>query len=282
MLRRRPGIRPVSSFPTHPIEIMPRVTPRHCSAKLPALLLLTTLLASPVFAHVETHATERAERTPSAPLSLSDQAAPLSARYIVKVSPRAKSPQPTVKQVWYFSRDSRQVALLKGAIDEIWHRDEEGRMSFERVFHEDQRVVDYTPGELATIGVATEWAALSGLVDAEVLKSLRVVSRRGAGADERVVLTGKSSQGQYQVTWRPALQLPERVQRIERDGRRTEIVLDRHAATAPADWPVVGSRSADYLRLDAADFGDMEYDPVVRKAEALDIRLGWRTAHHHD
>ncbi|GAP34226.1 hypothetical protein ISF6_4005 [Piscinibacter sakaiensis] len=44
----------------------------------------------------------------------------------------------------------------------------------------------------------------------------------------------------------------------------------------------MGQRSADYLRLDAADFGDMDYDPVVRKAEALDIRLGWRTAHHHD
>ena len=43
-----------------------------------------------------------------------------------------------------------------------------------------------------------------------------------------------------------------------------------------------GARSADYLRIDAADFGDMEYDPVVRKAEAIDIRAGWRSAHAHD
>jgi hypothetical protein len=70
--------------------------------------------------------------------------------------------------------------------------------------------------------------------------------------------------------------------RTERDGRRTELVLDQHVALAPGDWPVAGRRSADYLRLDAADFGDMDKDPVVRKSEALDIRLGWRTAHHHD
>ena len=25
-----------------------------------------------------------------------------------------------------------------------------------------------------------------------------------------------------------------------------------------------------------------KYDPVVRKSEALDIRSGWRAAHHHD
>jgi hypothetical protein len=41
-------------------------------------------------------------------------------------------------------------------------------------------------------------------------------------------------------------------------------------------------KSAHYLHIDAADFGDMDYDPVVRKAEALDTRLGWRASHKHD
>ncbi|WP_309624744.1 hypothetical protein [Methylibium sp.] len=41
-------------------------------------------------------------------------------------------------------------------------------------------------------------------------------------------------------------------------------------------------RAADYLRIDAADFGDMEYDPIVRKAEAMDVKAGWRVAHRHE
>jgi len=45
---------------------------------------------------------------------------------------------------------------------------------------------------------------------------------------------------------------------------------------------LVGDTSANYWHQDAADFGDMDYDPVVRKSEALDMRLGWRASHKHD
>jgi hypothetical protein len=214
--------------------------------------------------------------------SLSDTPAPLSARFRVTVSMKAKPAQAAVRQVWFFHRDAAQVALLKGAIDEVWHRDPQGLLSFERVFHDDRRAVDYSAGELATLGLSTDWAALSGFVDPQVLRSLRVVSRRGHGFSERVVLAGKVEGDVYRIVWRPALQLPEHLFRSEGDGRSTEFVLERHAAAAPAGWPVPGARSADYLRLDAADFGDMDYEAVVRKSEALDIRLGWRSAHRHD
>ena len=35
---------------------------------------------------------------------------------------------------------------------------------------------------------------------------------------------------------------------------------------------MVGEKAAHYLHLDAADFGDMDGEPVVRKSEALDMR----------
>ena len=247
---------------------------------LTCLLALAPALASSVEAHEPPAPNTVA--VAAAALTLSETPPPLSARYRVTAAKPARSARPPVKQIWHFHRNAEQVALLKGTIDEVWHRDPQGLVSFERVFHDDQRAVDYTAGELATIGVATDWAALSSLVDAQVLRSLRVVSRRGTGAAERVVLVGRASSDAYRVEWSPALQMPTRMLRTERDGRRTELVLERQVAVAPATWPVVGQRSADYLRLDAADFGDMDYDPVVRKAEALDIRLGWRTAHHHD
>jgi hypothetical protein len=57
------------------------------------------------------------------------------------------------------------------------------------------------------------------------------------------------------------------------------IRLVLYAAAAPSDWPEPAMRSAEYPRLDAADFGDWEYGAAARKSEALDARLGWRSAH---
>ncbi len=214
--------------------------------------------------------------------SLSDAPVPLYARFRVKVLLPVKPARPAVHQVWHFHRDAAQVALLKGAIDEVWHRDPRGLVSFERIFHDDRRAVDYSAGELATLGISTDWASLSSVVDPQVLKGLRLVSRRGTGFAERLVFAGSLAGEQYRIEWLSSMQLPERMLRTERGGRRTELVLERHVAAAPAGWPVPGTRSGDYLRLDAADFGDMEYEAVVRRSEALDIRLGWRVAHQHD
>jgi hypothetical protein len=38
---------------------------------------------------------------------------------------------------------------------------------------------------------------------------------------------------------------------------------------------------ANYERFDAADLGDMDYDAFARKAEAYDVKLGWRQPHEH-
>lgn len=39
--------------------------------------------------------------------------------------------------------------------------------------------------------------------------------------------------------------------------------------------------ASNYDRLDAADIGDMDHDAFARKAEAYDVKLGWREAHAH-
>lgn len=261
---------------------MARLTPKFGPPAMAAFVVVALLATWPVRAHEPTSVTPHTPSSARSALSLGDTPAPLSARFRVKVSMKSKPVRPTVQQVWFFHRDATQVALLKGSIDEVWHRDPQRIVSFERVFHEDQRAVDYSAGELATLNISTDWAALSSFVDPQVLKGLHVVSRQGTGGGERLVLAGGVGGDVYRIVWRPTLQLPERMLRTERDGRMTELVLDQHAATAPASWPTPGARSADYLRLDAADFGDMDYEAVVRKSEALDIRLGWRSAHRHD
>jgi hypothetical protein len=39
--------------------------------------------------------------------------------------------------------------------------------------------------------------------------------------------------------------------------------------------------ATNYERLDAADLGDMDHDAFARKAEAYDVKLGWRQTHEH-
>lgn len=263
-------------------------TSRRVLARATTLGLLFALGAPATVTAHETPivATPRPVSTTTAALRLSGDLMPLAARYAVTAVAAPKvaghPAAPATQHVWYFFRDGLRVALLKGSIDEVWHRDDQGRLRFERVFHDDQRAVDYSAGELATLGIRAEWLALARFVDPEALAALRVVSRTGAGASERVRMTGQVGVETLRVDWMPALQLPARLLRTARNGASTDIRLVQHAATAPTDWPSPGLRSADYLRLDAADFGDMEYEAVVRKSEALDIRLGWRSTHQHD
>jgi hypothetical protein len=185
---------------------------------------------------------------------------------------------------WYFSRNAQRIAMLKGDVDEVWHRDAKGRLSFERVFHTDRQAVDYSTGELATLGVQADWAALASLVNPQELAGLKLISRSGSGASQTLRLQGQQKGEHLRVDWLPALQLPALIERQNKSGR-TRIELQQHATNTnqvPAAWPQPGQRSADYLRFDAADFGDMDYQPVVRKSEAMDIRAGWRVAHKHD
>ena len=218
-------------------------------------------------------------------LGLASSPVPLAARFSVAVTmpPAAgKEVRAARRSDWYFYRNDRRVSLVKGAIEETWHRDSRGSLSFERVFHEDRRSVEYSAGELATLNVQADWAALSTFVDPAELLSLTPVSRSGRGAEERIRLRGRSGKDSVTIDWLPAWQLPAHIVRRGAAGRVTRIDLVAHAALAPAAWPVPGRDAADYLRMDAADFGDMDYEPVVRKSEALDIRGGWRTAHRHD
>ncbi len=235
------------------------------------------LLANAAFAH------EAAART-ALVVNASTETAPMAARYVVTIerASSAKRRDKPQSHTWYFYRDAERVALLKGNVDEVWYRDAHDRISFERVFHEDARVVDYSTGELATLQVNADWAALSRFVDPAELAQLKLVSKQGKGRDAQWHLRGRVGKEQLDVVWLPALELPQRLTRHVAGASTVQMQLVVTAKSTQPDWPVVSEKSANYLHLDAADFGDMDYDPVVRKSEALDMRLGWRASHKHD
>jgi hypothetical protein len=178
----------------------------------------------------------------------------VAARYRISVDTGWNAPgsAPRVQQ-WVFVREPGRVAVNKGDSEEIWQRQPHGGVTLQRVLHRQQRVIDYSAGELAALHVEVDWAALSRFV---------------------------TPQPATRAEWDNELELPARI--VQRINAHTQVQFEllESAATAPSDWVVPGSRSADYLHIDAADFGDMAYDPAVRAAEALDVQAGWRQHLH--
>jgi hypothetical protein len=137
------------------------------------------------------------------------------------------------------------------------------------------------------LGVQADWAALARFMGTQELAALQLepVSQpqppAQQSASQRVRFRGQIKGQTLQVDWQPDQQLPERIVRHQKDGSVVRITLMQEAPMAPPDWPTPKAQSTDYERLDAADFGDMEYDPVVKKSQALDVRSGWRTLERH-
>lgn len=180
--------------------------------------------------------------------------APLAARYRVVVLAGSDASASVVRQQeWVFLRQADTVAIHKGSTEEIWQRDARGQIALQRVLHAQRTVVDYSAGELAALGIEVDWSDLC---------------RFGSAA------------GTAGVEWDDSLNLPTRFTQVINDRTLVRFDLLESRAGAPAGWDLPGHRSAGYARIDAADFGDMAYDPAVRAAESLDVRAGWRPAAH--
>ncbi len=178
----------------------------------------------------------------------------VTARYRVNVDTGWNAPDsPRQVQEWVFVREPGRVAVNKGDTEEIWQRLPHGGVTLQRVLHRQQRVIDYSAGELAALHVEVDWAALARLASPEPAAS---------------------------TEWNDTLQLPTHITQRINGHTQVRIALLDWATTAPAGWVLPGSRSADYPHIDAADFGDMAYDPAVRAAEALDVQAGWRQHAH--
>lgn len=255
--------------------------PLRAASLLVALLATTTTYAhGRVGEHVRPDQMTPPVRVSSGPTSTPQ---PVVARYRVTHTDRVTRTGPQVKRLeWLFVRDNDTVALIKGRVEDIWRRAADGCISFERVLHDDQRVIDYSCGELRSLGVTPSWAALSTFVDENEIAAMKRLGSTGTGDARRIRYAAATPNQARAASWSPALNLPTLLTR--RIGRHAELrfeLVEWHAQ-APAGWPAPAMRAADYLRIDAADFGDMEYDPIVRKAEALDVKAGWRVAHRHE
>jgi hypothetical protein len=252
--------------------------PKGVSRRLAAAALLAAAL-SPVAAAQPLAITllpaSSATASPATSAAQTADAPALTARFRVTWTP---SGQPAQVQHWQLQRSAIEIGWIKGdGREDVWRRDSSG-IRLERVLRRDRHLIDYSAGELRTLGVQTDWHALGSLfTDADLARLRRLPDpQSGAWPHYRGELDGE----QVELRWDPVARLPVQLLRRSKAG---QVRYERLALSVapPADWPRAGAGTEDFQRLDAADFGDMEDNPVVRREEARDALAGWRKPQPH-
>jgi hypothetical protein len=213
-------------------------------------------------AHHEHQAAASASSATSQPLK------PLAARYDLRNN--------KLHTEWYLWReaDAVETADLATGQNNIWERQGNDDYSYRRVFHRDQRVVEYTPGEIRTRNAQPDWGKLASVVSPQLLESLKRGPSKMQFGQKAVRYTGTLNGQKIDLWWLEQARLPARLQ-IVGPQQRIELSLKEIQAEAPAAWPrATDERIASYGKIDAADFGDMESDPFVARVMQQD-------GHHH-
>lgn len=203
---------------------------------------------------------------------------PLAAHYretrSVKGAPKASAD-------WYFIRQDKRVETARGDYAEVWQRDERGELSLTRVFHQDRKLIQYTPGELRTQGRQQDWSALNSVVGPRQLAALKRVGTVSFLGRPALRYAGKLGGERVEVIW---LSKEALAAKLVRSGADASTVLELKELRSSADsrWPQASlPRSEGYAYLDGADLGDMEYDPFVQRLLAADAGHGAPGHHAH-
>lgn len=207
--------------------------------------------------------------------TLPADAAGSAARYRVTLQ-TADGKRPPA-QHWVFIREANRIVIVRPRFDEVWSRDTQGQITLERVFHDARKVVEYTPGELRTLGRYPAWDSLGRVFDPAELHALQRQGTTTIDGQRAQRYVGTLHGEQVELAWLPEEGWPLRL--IRRAGKaRVVYQLDGLAkGELPAGWPPLRPDTG-YARYDAADYGDMEKDPFMMSAQALD---GGHHGHAH-
>ncbi len=180
---------------------------------------------------------------------------------------------------WYFTRQDGQVETARGDYAEVWQRDGRGELTLTRVFHRDRKLIQFTPGELRTQGRQKDWSALNSIIDPRQLASLKQAGSVSVLGRPALRYAGKLGGERIEVLWLAKEALAAKFVRSGRDGS-VSLELKELRTSPDSRWPQASLARADqYAFLDAADLGDMEYDPFVQRVLGMESGHGAH-AHH--
>jgi hypothetical protein len=160
---------------------------------------------------------------------------------------------------------------------ERWERDPTGKLFYSRTFIEAGKIIEFMPADFASAGISDEWDTIRS-----VLSPTRLGEMRPAGHGRMLGLRTARYREEVDgmriaIEWLATEALPARISR-RGSGISTDLVLkqlirgdDALEALTPA------SRLGTFERIDFADLGDREGDPVFEQL----IAQGGMALHRH-
>lgn len=241
-----------------------------------ALAVLTTLaLAAPAGAHEQGAHAPHAIATSTTRVAAESSPMPLAARFELKTG--------AVGTDWYLWREADRIETADAASgqSQIWQRLDNGQFQMRRVFHKDRSVVEFVPGELKTRNMEPDWTKLESVVSPHLLEGLTRGASRSQFGQKAIHYRGRIAGQEIDLWWLEQARLPARL-RIVNSRQTIALTLKELYGTAPASWPRADeSAITGYRLIDAADLGDMEYDPFVARLLLAEGHYHGHGGHNH-
>lgn len=197
----------------------------------------------------------------------------IAARYEVRQSQISRRPRSHTFQFDFWRTGDRiEIHNLATHSGEIWIRAADGDIVYQRVFHDDKRVIEYTSGDLRALNRYPSWEAKAGLIEPSVLQRLQ-----HTGSSAYLGRPAEHYQGQIdgidvELLWFADLKLPAQIRYVS-EGHEHSLNLLEYYRASQAPWERPSIR--DYQSIDYADLGDNEADPFIQKV------LESGEGHHH-
>lgn len=199
--------------------------------------------------------------TPTAYAEVTDPA--VWARFESSVIHLGHRPRQEVS-TWELWRDASRIEIRdgEGGMGELWIRNPDGLLSYHRLFHGEQRSIDYTEGDLRSLHHQSKWQLLGEVVDIEGLRA----ALKHTGTEDILDRSADRFQGQIEgvdieVLWLESERLPARVRQTYPD---RVVTLTLKAVQPAQDAPWEPTTLRDYQRTDYSDIGDREEDPFLQ------------------
>jgi len=175
-------------------------------------------------------------------------------------------------RTWYFWRQGNNIQTQdeNGDFGEIWEKTGMGSIQYKKLYHADKTAVEYMPADMPNNQMNFDWFKLSSMLSREELDGLKVVKKMQVLGRSAELRTGKAAGQDVEVLWLPDQELPARIVRKDKSASIELQLLEIAPLSEARRQPVAPEVIANYRHIDAADFGDMENDPFVKKVTTVD------------
>jgi hypothetical protein len=203
-------------------------------------------------------------------ISKSDQQpTDVACRYEMTVIPHDKSIAP-LSTAWFFWRKPDMIQTLDADGDngELWAQTANGSIQYRKLYHADKTAVEFMPADNPTNNMRFDWIRLSSMLSQQELDALKPVKTTKVMGRSAELRKGKTEGQAMEVLWLTDERLPAKIIRTTKTGTVKLRLVEIEPLSTAHRKPIATEDIANYRQIDAADFGDMENDPFVKKVMA--------------